>query len=380
MAVQTTSNTTSLDDVFVEEAMHRGVLTCPYETPLATVAQTMATHAVHCVVGLGDVTEDDTQLWGVVSDRDVVAAAAAGAEAGGTAGDSAATEVLTIGPRETLRRAAQLMTEHDVSHLIVVEPGSERPLGVLSTLDVAGVVAGTRRRVRGHGGSRVDELMSTPVAAVRPDTPLKEAAALLVERRISGVPVVRGDEVVGVLSEGDIVAAERVAPDDRKGPLARLLGGEHEQLARALVVRTAGDAMSSPAITIAWRAPASAAATLMTDRGVKRLPVLKNGRLVGIVSRRDLVRAFARPDAEIWRDIRESVIVGSMWLPPGEITVEVRGGDVTLSGTVEREVEAELLPRLVRRVPGVVSVTSSLEVRESSGEPRRFRRDSGEAS
>jgi CBS domain-containing protein len=139
---------TPLDDVLVEDAMHHGVVSCPYETALSTVAQTMAAHGVHCIVGFGDLTEDDTQLWGVISDRDVVAAAAAGNEATRTAGDSAATEVLTIGPHETLRRAAQLMTEHDLSHLIVLEPGSGRPLGVLSTLDIARVVGDGSRR--GH--------------------------------------------------------------------------------------------------------------------------------------------------------------------------------------------------------------------------------------
>jgi CBS domain-containing protein len=375
MTAHATQKPTLIDDTLVEEAMHRGVVSCPYETPLSTVARTMATRRVHCVVGLGDITEDDTQLWGVVSDRDVVAAAATGTEER-TAGGSAATEVLTIGPRETLRRAAQVMTEHDLSHLIVVEPGSERPLGVLSTLDIAAVVGGAERRPSRYGGSRVDELMTTPVLTVRPETPLKAAAALLVERGISGVPVVRGDEVVGVLSEADIVAAERGPATDGQSALARLLAGEGDEVVHGVAARTAGEAMSAPAVTIAWWQPASAAATLMTDRGVKRLPVVRDGKLVGIISRRDLVRAFARSDAEIKRDIRDSVIVGSLWLSPADISVEVRGGEVKLAGTVDRTLDAELLVLQVERVPGVVSVSSSVSAREN-GEPKRFRQGRG---
>jgi CBS domain-containing protein len=365
---------TVLDEMFVEEAMHRGVVSCPYETTLSTVAHIMATRKVHCVVGFGDLTEDDTQLWGLVSDRDVVAAAAAGDEARRTAGDSAATEILTVGPGETLRRAAQLMTEHDLSHLIVVDPGSGRPVGVLSTLDIARVVGGATRDHYRHGGSRVDELMTTPVISVRPEVPLKEVAALLLKRGISGVPVVRGNEVVGVLSEADIVRAEAGPPPEQNRAVSQLPGAETSQ---ALATLTAGKVMSSPAVTIEpWQAAASAAA-LMTAKGVKRLPVVSEGALVGIISRRDLVRAYARSDVELWRDIRDSVILDNLWIDPAAITVDVHDGVVTLTGNVEREHEAELLPRQVQQVPGVVSVVARLAVREQIGEPTRFRTEAG---
>ena len=131
----------TLDSAFVEDVMHPGVVTCFFETPLATVARMMATHRVHCVVGLGDVTADDTRVWGLVTDRDIVAAAATD-YVYRSAGTSAASEAATIAPRETLRRAAEIMTERGVSHLLVVEPGSDRPVGVVSTLDIAGVVGG----------------------------------------------------------------------------------------------------------------------------------------------------------------------------------------------------------------------------------------------
>ncbi len=137
----------SMDSAYVEDVMHSGVFTCFYETSLATVARMMATHRVHCLAGLGDVTADDTRIWGLVTDRDIVAAAATD-YVHRTAGGSAASEAVTIAPRETLRRAAEVMTERGLSHLLVVEPGSDRPVGVVSTLDIVGVVGGMATSVK----------------------------------------------------------------------------------------------------------------------------------------------------------------------------------------------------------------------------------------
>ncbi len=352
----------TLDSAYVEDVMHPGVFTCFFETPLETVARTMAAHQVHCVVGFGDATDDDSRVWGLVSDLDVVAAAATD-HVHRTAGTSAATEAVTIGPHESLRRAAELMTERGASHLLVVEPGSDKPLGVLSTLDIAAVMGGIATGVNLSGGTHVDELMTTPVVTVSPETSLKEVAELLVERHISAVPVVQDAKVVGVVSEADIVAEETGRGAAGKGVLARLLRGDHGDVSIGLAARTAAEAMTAPAVTIEWWQPAAAAATLMTERGIKRLPVVREGKLVGILSRSDLVRAYARSDAEIEREIREKVLLEGFWLKPGTATVRVRGGDVWLGGTVETDADAEALPRRIQRVPGVVSVTSSLHVR-----------------
>jgi CBS domain-containing protein len=124
----------------VAEAMHPGVLTCGRDAPLSEVAATMTRERVHCVVverGSGDAGEP----WGVVSDLDLVAAATVRGLERQTAGGSAATPVVTVTPTETLERAAQLMTEHASPHLLVVEAAGRRPVGVLSTIDIAAALA-----------------------------------------------------------------------------------------------------------------------------------------------------------------------------------------------------------------------------------------------
>ena len=130
----------SLDDVTVEHAMHVGFVGCSLAAPLLSVAGLMAERRVHCVVGYGDVTEDDTCLWGVISDVDVVSALAAGGELT-TAGEIASTEVVTIERHTSIRHAAELMRDHEVSHLLVVDGVAERPIGVISTLDVMAIAS-----------------------------------------------------------------------------------------------------------------------------------------------------------------------------------------------------------------------------------------------
>jgi CBS domain-containing protein len=146
MKSQRPIQTSSLDEVPVGDAMHAGVVSCALEAPLAEVAHLLAEHRIHCVVGYGDVTEEDTQVWGVISDLDLVSAAAAGDIWGLPASAAAATEPLVVSPDVPLRVAAGLMAEHGVSHLLVVEPGADRPVGVLSTLDLMGVMAGEAPR------------------------------------------------------------------------------------------------------------------------------------------------------------------------------------------------------------------------------------------
>ena len=133
-----TFGATELEAMRVRDAMHEGVLSCSADTPLSIVAELMAAHGVHSIV----VTDaDNLAVWGVISDLDLVAAAGVRELDAQLAGGSAVSPALAIGPDDTLHRAAQMMTEHAAAHLLVVDDGAGRPVGVLSTLDVARVLA-----------------------------------------------------------------------------------------------------------------------------------------------------------------------------------------------------------------------------------------------
>ena len=208
---------------------------------------------------------------------------------------------------------------------------------------------------------KVKDVMTKDVLTVRPDASLKDAAMLLAERRVSGLPVVdpRG-EVVGVISEGDILFKE-TGQRPKEGILERWFSLPLQEFQSKLAARTVQEAMTAPPMTIRPNRPVAEAAKAMIDQAVNRLPVVDDaGVLVGIVTRADLVRAFVRSDEAIEREIREDVIRRSLWIEPDLIRVRVERGEVQLEGMVETKAEAELLPEFVQRVPGVVSVLSKL--------------------
>jgi CBS domain-containing protein len=133
-----------LDELRVIHAMHPGMISCPPETSLRTVARMMATYRVHAIIVHA---HDDEELpggehWGVVTDADLVRVAREGDLDELTAQQIAATPALIVGTADPLADAIQLMVEHEVSHVIAVERHSGRPLGVVSTLDVARALAG----------------------------------------------------------------------------------------------------------------------------------------------------------------------------------------------------------------------------------------------
>jgi CBS domain-containing protein len=211
---------------------------------------------------------------------------------------------------------------------------------------------------------RVADVMTKDVVTVSPETTLKEVARLLVDRRISGVPVVSGDgTVLGVVSEEDVLFKERRHTTRPHGLLARLLDDD-APFRPKLEARTAADAMSSPAVTIEpWRHVATAASN-MIDGHIKRLPVVEGDRLVGIVTRSDLVKAFVRTDEEVAHEINEEIL--GMLLPdPERFGVTVEHGEVTLTGEADTELDADVLLRVVGRVPGVVSIASQVTWREN---------------
>jgi CBS domain-containing protein len=214
---------------------------------------------------------------------------------------------------------------------------------------------------------RVDQLMTTDVITVTPDTSLRDVAALLVERGISGVPVVQGDELVGVVSEADLLIKEAGPGVRPSRALDWLLLSDFSEKVAKFEARTAGEAMTSPAKTIPDYASVATAAARMSEEGVNRLPVVKDSKLVGILTRADVVRAFTRRDDEIAEEIREDVIGRGFWEPPEAVTVVVDNGDVVLSGNVQSLAVATGIPRAVLRVPGVVSVESKLTAEHGEG-------------
>ena len=212
---------------------------------------------------------------------------------------------------------------------------------------------------------KVGEAMTEGVVSVSAEATLKQVAELMLEHGISGIPVVDADRrVLGVVSEADVVSGE-AGPTGKGSTLARAQALADP--AGASMPRTAGEAMSSPAVTIAAGETVVHAARLIAERGVNRLPVVdEDGKLVGIVTRADVVRAFVRSDEELADDVRVAVrrILGP---GPDAVQVAVAEGEVLLSGEVDTDTNARLVEFFASRVPGVVSVRSELRAPDEGG-------------
>jgi CBS domain-containing protein len=213
---------------------------------------------------------------------------------------------------------------------------------------------------------RVRDVMTEQVLTIGPEAPIRDVARILVEHRISGIPVCDMEgRVVGVVSEADILYKEHDPAEGQVGgSLGWLVDGrlDPKRWAKAEAL-TAARAMTAPAITIGPAESVEMAARTMTERGVNRLPVVDGETLVGIVTRADLVRAFTQGDEAIEAEIRADVLERTMWVEEGRVDVDVSRGFVTLGGSLDRRSDAELLERLVRRVPGVTEVASSVSWR-----------------
>ena len=170
----------------------------------------------------------------------------------------------------------------------------------------------------GQSTVRVGDVMTRDVVSVTADTRIKDVAAMLVERGISGLPVCDADgAVVGVLSEADLLVKQGGPPERSGGLFAWLVDTASSPDLAKLRAHTAGEAMTAPAITAEADTPVTEAARTMVSLGVNRLPVVEDGKLVGIVTRADLVRLFTRSDAEIAREIAQDVVEPAALDPPG---------------------------------------------------------------
>jgi CBS domain-containing protein len=218
--------------------------------------------------------------------------------------------------------------------------------------------------------SLVKDLMTTQVVTVGPATPFKEIVARLAEQRVSAVPVVDdAGLVLGVVSEADLLLKEEFPDPDQDIPLflTRRRRLEREKAAGS----TARDLMTVAVVSITPDATVAEAARRMHTAKVKRLPVLgEGGRLVGIVSRSDLLKVFNRPDQAIRHEILDEVIVGEFTMDPDRFFIHVDDGVVVLQGRVEQRSLIPWLVRAVHAVEGVVRVQDRLTYDIDDVEPR----------
>ncbi len=219
------------------------------------------------------------------------------------------------------------------------------------------------------------DIMTRSVATVRADTPVTTVAALLLSKGISGVPVVDDDNrVLGMVSEGDLVQRPETGTTPRRSWWLDLLADTEGQ-ARDYIKHhglRAGQVMSRPVISVVEGTDASEIAALLDRRKIKRVPVVRNGTLVGIVSRADIVRALvgaaaretathATGDRAI-REALEARAKAEPWANAMFVNFAVENGTVEIAGLVRSDAERQALCVLAERVPGVKAVRDHLTV------------------
>lgn len=197
------------------------------------------------------------------------------------------------------------------------------------------------------------------VATVRPGAPYKEIARILTERQISALPVLgEGDRVLGIVSEADLLPKEsrsgQPAPEHPPLTPSQARGRHKAEAATAL------ELMTTPAVTITAEEDVSEAARRMEQHRIKRLPVIgPDRRLVGIVSRRDILRVFLRTDEDLLDDVR-TLLIDEFWIAPEGWDVQVTDGTVRLAGRMTNRSTVRIAQSAVRRIDGVVAVESDL--------------------
>ncbi|MEU5497199.1 CBS domain-containing protein [Streptomyces griseofuscus] len=204
----------------------------------------------------------------------------------------------------------------------------------------------------------VSDVMTTTVAAVGRRAPFKELVEMMQDWQVSAVPVIEGEGVVvGVVSEADMLPKEELRDDPaeeyrRLRPPADMAKGE---------AITAGDLMTSPAVTVRANATLAEAARTMARARVKRLPVVdETGLLEGVVSRADLLKVFLRDDQEIEEEVRREIVARLFSPPDSAVELRVEDGVVTVIGQIRDTSLVPVAARLVRAVEGVVDVRFDL--------------------
>lgn len=215
----------------------------------------------------------------------------------------------------------------------------------------------------------VDQVMTAraDLVVAYPDTPFKQLVELMRMRDVSGVPVIdRDDRVLGCVSEADLLVKQEIYRPLDEAAQPKRLRSDVERRAQA---QTAGELMTAPAITVRTGTTIGEAARIMHAQVVKRLPVVDEaGRLVGVVSRRDLLQVFLRSDEEIGTEVQRE-LRDLLWLG-SEVSVEVTGGVVRLRGKVETHSLAQLAGRLTAGAAGVIGVRNDLSWKRDDRDSR----------
>ena len=210
----------------------------------------------------------------------------------------------------------------------------------------------------------VGDVMTTEVVTAGPATPFKQLVRLLGEHRISALPVVEDGRLLGIVSEADLALKEELPPLAREPAPHWALWADRRRTATVKAAATrASELMTSPVVTVLVTATLAEAARLLHGRQVKRAPVVDaDGRLVGIVTRSDLLRPYLTSDRELAAAIVSDVLDARLRLPWGSVRVQAEEGVVTLTGAVSRPPVARSLVDAVGRFDGVVDVVDRLTV------------------
>jgi CBS domain-containing protein len=215
--------------------------------------------------------------------------------------------------------------------------------------------------------TKVQDLMTSDVFTVGPDTPFKDVVEVLLRHDVSGLPVVDGQGgLLGIITEADLVSKEAYESQRRRPVqvLFDVLTGDTRWTHKARGL-TAGSVMTPRPFAIGPDDDVTFAARRMLEHRVKRLPVVDpENRVVGILSRHDLLRVFDRSDEDISVDLRDRLASARYAPDDHRVTFTVDRGVVTLRGTVLHPSDGPVVEALARRIPGVVAVASDMEARE----------------
>jgi CBS domain-containing protein len=216
------------------------------------------------------------------------------------------------------------------------------------------------------------DVMTSNVISVRADASVGEIAEILLTNRISGVPVVDdAGDLIGIVSEGDLIHRVEVGTERRRSWWLELLSSK-QILAHEFIkahARKAADLMSRHVITVRPDTPLSDLASLLDKHGIKRVPVTENGKLVGIVSRANLVQALFKPRQDTVAEkavtdsaLRDKILAQLKFEPwwPGDVNVIVRDGAVELWGIVESQVENDAIRVAIEEISGVRSISNHI--------------------